>query len=48
MSAVIAPEFASTSAKIGLAPRRTALDEVAMKVRGVVMSSSPLPRPTDK
>ena len=35
-AAVIAPEFGSTSAKIGLAPSSTALDAVAVKVRDVL------------
>ena len=45
VAAVIAPESGSTSANTGLALSSTALEAVAMKVRGVVMSSSPLPRP---
>ena len=40
-AAVIQPEFISTSAKIGLALSKYALDEVAIKVLGVVIISSP-------
>ena len=43
--AVIAPESGSTTANTGLTPSSTALETVAMKVRGVVISSSPWPRP---
>ena len=38
VAAVIVPEFESTSAKIGFAPRSTALDAVAVSA-GVVISS---------
>ena len=48
VSAVIDPESGSTSAKTGLAPRRTALDAVAINVRGAVINSSPWPRPIAK
>ena len=42
---MIAPDKGSTSANTGLAPNRTALEAVAIKVRGVVINSSPGPRP---
>ena len=45
VAAVMAPESGSTSANTGLAPSRTALEAVAMKVRGVVINSSPWLRP---
>ena len=48
VSAVILPEFKSTSAKIGRRPKSTALEAVAIKVRGVVIISSPGFNPRDK
>ena len=48
MADVTLPESGSTSAKTGLAPSRTALEAVAIKVRGVVITSSPWPRPMAK
>ena len=44
----IHPESISTSANIGLAPNKAPLDVVAMKVLGVVINSSPSPRPKER